>query len=352
MMRNKRSSVLQRAQETIHKLIDRWIGRPPSMPTTPSPSAPAAAPVRPAGEPPTPSPPPAGAAPTPAAPLPISPVEVPALLAEVRQVFPNDPAMQVRFLVNAGVHQNDAERLVRGETPYEHAAPQHGRIARSAVRNQDSTTPTLFPAVGVPRQERKGFPKDRRIRNYRRLRETTGCLVVLLVLGGIIAWIVSSNHRQRVRAEEEVTRQRQVALAQQQRLQDTLAALVMRHNALTNWMPTAEPLYTVDLQEAMRPPDGRPLLFLAFVEDIRRNHDTYAFFLYAPSAFSPVPHDFATQLFASFFFSRAIYYRLDGNAEQAARVEPSIPLSLFGLPHSSETTIVARGHLVEILSLE
>ena len=57
----------------------------------------------------------------------------------------------------------------RSRLPNGHEAPQSGRISRPAVGGQDRTGPPLFPAVGVPREGRKRFP-----RNFPRLERCGG----------------------------------------------------------------------------------------------------------------------------------------------------------------------------------
>ena len=52
------------------------------------------------------------------------------------------------------------------------------------------------------------------------------------------------------------------------------------HDAVTNWQDgfgnhSADEIYTFEIKEALLNTDNRPLLFLAFIEDIEKRDDTY-----------------------------------------------------------------------------
>jgi len=111
--------------------------------------------------------------------------------------------------------------------------------------------------------------------------EKLGCLVTVLIVVGIGMWLSLSSDKKTAakniaeqKAKDDAQAQADALLLQRQEALTTFAA---RSNAVQEWgEKKAES--TADFQENMIRADGRPLLFVAYLQDIIKMEDSYLLF--------------------------------------------------------------------------
>ena len=119
------------------------------------------------------------------------------------------------------------------------------------------------------------------------MKNTLGKIIILVIVLTAGYWIVSGFISGR-RAERERQAAKQAAKAEEQKVQaeellkikKSVQDMVTKHNAVTDWQGSLEtdgiePTFTIEFQDTLIRKDNRPLVFVAAVEDIVREHMIY-----------------------------------------------------------------------------
>jgi hypothetical protein len=112
---------------------------------------------------------------------------------------------------------------------------------------------------------------------------------ILAIAGMCLYWFRSSS-----RPQEDMSDTSQAIQQEQRQTAQQVNALCSRYNAVPDWSQQLKKdnadfdtaIYTIEAQDALIRPDGRPVLLLASVCDIARQSDKYSVHFYASSDFT------------------------------------------------------------------
>ncbi len=143
--------------------------------------------------------------------------------------------------------------------------------------------------------------------------------VVVLV---IVFWLFTSSTSKKSSETENQERK----IEKHQQIEKIVADLVSKYNAITDWRQSfkkegiglLEPVFTIEVQDALIRKDNRPVLFFAAVEDIEKETGIYNVYF---------------QNFFDIVFSANILYVLDCSTEQIQEImkQPTSPFKNYAV---------------------
>jgi hypothetical protein len=175
-------------------------------------------------------------------------------------------------------------------------------------------------------------------------------VVAVLIIGSLVSWYAYTKVAERKaneKAQQTAVNAEQMADKKNQEDRRLVSDLARRYNAMTSWYETLyrAPRFTIDAQEALIDPAGRPVLFLGTIDDVVKRDGR--FYVDFKTVFDGVGPDF---------------WHIECTGEQVARIRThdlqvtdaviaKINSVAFDLPFDG-TNLVATGQCVDLLILD
>lgn len=115
------------------------------------------------------------------------------------------------------------------------------------------------------------------------MKKAFGKVVIILIVLGVSYWIISSivsTRQAESKKQADNAETQEVKAEELLKIKKSVQDMVAKYNAMTDWQgilkkKSIEPVFTLEVQDALIRKDSRPIVFVSAVEDIVRDSNNY-----------------------------------------------------------------------------